>query len=163
MSVRIRPAEPADDAALTAIDTATWSTAVTPGGRPAADEPFFGPGREPADVLVAEIDGDPVGYVLMGDDIPIPSADHVMALRGLDVDPAHQRRGVGRKLVEAAIDVATERGKRKLKSRVLGTNEASLALHRRCGFQVEGVLEDEFLLDGAFVDDVLLARRIESS
>jgi RimJ/RimL family protein N-acetyltransferase len=31
-------------------------------------------------------------------------------------------------------------------------------LYARCGFVEEGVLRDEFVLDGRFVDDVFMAR-----
>jgi RimJ/RimL family protein N-acetyltransferase len=41
---------------------------------------------------------------------------------------------------------------------VLGPNAAARALYESCGFTVEGVLREEFLLDGQYVDDVLMAR-----
>ena len=42
--------------------------------------------------------------------------------------------------------------------RVLGSNAVARRLYARCGFVEEGVLRDEFVLDGRFVDDVFMAR-----
>jgi len=50
------------------------------------------------------------------------------------------------------------RGARKLGLRVLGGNTTARTLYASAGFVVEGVLRDEFRLDGRFVDDVLMAR-----
>jgi RimJ/RimL family protein N-acetyltransferase len=41
---------------------------------------------------------------------------------------------------------------------VLGTNSTARRLYSRCGFVEEGVLRAEFLLDGRYVDEVLMAR-----
>jgi RimJ/RimL family protein N-acetyltransferase len=59
--------------------------------------------------------------------------------------------------VRAAVDEARRRGARKLSLRVLATNPGARRLYERCGFVVEGVLREEFLLDEVFVDDVLMA------
>jgi len=84
----------------------------------------------------------------------------VADIRGLAVAPDHQGRGLGRALVQAALDAARERGARKVTLRVLAPNTAARALYESCGFVVEGVRRDEFFLDGRYVDDVLMARMI---
>jgi len=43
---------------------------------------------------------------------------------------------------------------------VLGPNSGARALYEACGFEVEGVLREEFFLDGRYVDDVQMARRL---
>lgn len=156
----VRGATDADDARLSAIDVATWSTRVTPAPCRPVGSPFFEQGREVANVLVAELDGEITGYVLVGREVPLPCTEHVLDLKGLAIDPRFQRRGLGRLLVDAALAQAADRGATRVKSRVLGTNSGSLALHEVSGFTVEGVLRGEFLLDGVPVDDVLLARSI---
>ncbi|MDQ1614645.1 MAG: hypothetical protein QOJ60_584 [Actinomycetota bacterium] len=50
--VVVRPAHPEDDAALSAIDTAAWSTQVSPAPPPTADSPFFNDRVAAHDVLV---------------------------------------------------------------------------------------------------------------
>jgi ribosomal protein S18 acetylase RimI-like enzyme len=146
----IRPARPDDAAALRALESATWSWDVTPA--PASDAPF-----DTAGALVAELDGEVAGYVSLGRPTRLESNRHVVSVHGLAVAPAFQRRGVGRELLRAAADEARGRGARRLTLRVLGTNAGARALYEACGFTVEGVLRDEFLLDGRYVDDVLMA------
>jgi hypothetical protein len=45
----------------------------------------------------------------------------------------------------------------KVTLRVLGHNVGARRLYERCGFVPEGVLRGEFLLEGRYVDDVLMA------
>lgn len=109
-------------------------------------------------MLVAETGGVVSGYAKLGQPSPLPSHAHVLELGGLAVGPSHQRAGVGRRLVEAAVQEARSRGARKLSLRVLGPNTGARRLYASCGFVVEGVLAAEFLLDGHYLDDILMAR-----
>jgi ribosomal protein S18 acetylase RimI-like enzyme len=121
---------------------------------------FFTERTLPDDVLVAEVDGVVVGYAKLSQPIALSSYDHELELNGLAVDPHQWRKGVGRRLVEAAVREAGNRGARKLSLRVLSTNTSAGQLYEGCGFVVEGVLRAEFLLAGRYVDDVLMARRL---
>ncbi len=158
--IETRAAEPADDAALLAIDEATWTSVVSPSPVPTDRETFFVADRGPDSYLVADLDGVVSGYVSLHQNIPLPSHAHVVEINGLAVAPAAQGHGVGRRLVEAAVAHAAARGAKKVSLRVLGHNTGARRLYERCGFVVEGVLRDEFLLDGALVDDVLMAYRL---
>ncbi|MEJ3652841.1 GNAT family N-acetyltransferase [Actinomycetes bacterium KLBMP 9759] len=155
----IRTADTSDDATLVAIDAVTWTDAVSPAPAPSGPWSFF-ERADPQDVLVAELDGAVAGYAAIGNTSPMPSHQHVIELRGLAVDPAAQGRGVGRLLVEAAVEEARRRGAAKISLRVLGSNPGARRLYERCGFEVEGVLRAEFLLGGTYVDDVLMARSL---
>ena len=157
--ISIRPAVPADGPRLATLDRATWSveSAVVPLWP--ADTDFF-ERRSPDDVLVAEQSGRAVGYTTLGRPTPLESNRHVLHVQGLAVDPTVQRQGIGRGLIEAAVAEATRRGARKLGLRVLDGNTGAQALYAACGFEVEGVLRDEFRLGGRFVDDVLMARTL---
>ncbi len=84
----------------------------------------------------------------------------MLELGGLAVDPGHQRTGAGRALVHAVVQQARARGARKLSLRVLGPNVTARRLYEACGFTVEGVLRAEFLLDGGYRDDVLMAHNL---
>jgi len=159
-SVTIRWADPADEARLVEIDEKTWSPLVSPAPLP-AEPVFFRPHVEPADALVAEVEGRVVGYVLIGTPTPLPASARVQMIRGLAVDPAHQGQGIGRTLIDAAIAEATARGAVKLSLRVLATNDGARRLYADAGFETEGVLADEFFLEDQAVDDHLLARRLD--
>lgn len=155
--ISIRPAVAADGPRLLELDRATWSpeNAVVPLWP--EDTDFFAR-RGPGDVLVAEDDGAVLGYTALAHPTPLEANRHVLHVQGLAVDPSAQRRGVARQLIEAAAAEAARRGARKLGLRVLGGNAAARALYSSAGFVVEGVLREEFHLDGRYVDDVLMAR-----
>ena len=153
----IRQARLGDEPELKDIDAATWTAAVSPAPPPAAGMAFFGERTAPGDVLVAETGHVIAGYAALGQPVPLASHSHVLEIRGLAVRPAHQRSGVGRRLVEACIEQARSRGARKLSLRVLGGNVAARRLYESCGFIAEGILREEFFLDGQYVDDVLMA------
>jgi ribosomal protein S18 acetylase RimI-like enzyme len=156
----IRAAVLADERQLAALDRATWSWDVAPVPLWPEEADFFARDA-PADVLVAEQDGAVVGYVKLRRPTELESHRHVLQIGGLAVDPACHRHGIGRRLIDAAVAEATRRGARRLSLHVLGRNHAARGLYAACDFVVEGVLRDEFWLDGRYVDDVLMARSLE--
>ena len=160
--IKVRLASDSDGSALARIDLATWTSAVSPAPAPvdAAAYLFFTERTVPGDVLVAEVKGDVAGWVKVQSPTPLLSHAHVQEIGGLAVDPTHQGAGVGRRLVEAAVQECRRRGARKVTLRVLGPNTAARRSYERCGFQVEGVLHEEFMLQGRYVDDVLMARQL---
>jgi ribosomal protein S18 acetylase RimI-like enzyme len=149
-----------DGPALARIDRATWTSQTSPAPAPPPGTPFFGVHTTPPDVLVAVVDGQVAGYVTLKPATELRASDHVLHITGFAVDEALRRRGVGRALMEAAIDEARRRGARRLTLRVLASNLGARRLYERCGFVVEGVLRGEFHLDGEDVDDVLMARAL---
>jgi ribosomal protein S18 acetylase RimI-like enzyme len=156
--IEVRVAHPGDERALATLDRATWSTLTSPAPAPAEiDWSFFSEKVEIRDVLVAVVDGQVAGYVRLSRAFPIAASAHVLTISGIAVDPAFQRRGVGRALMEAAATEARTRGARRLTLRVLAPNTAARALYERSGYVVEGVLRGEFYLDGEYMDDVLMA------
>jgi ribosomal protein S18 acetylase RimI-like enzyme len=156
--VAIRAATAADDPALAALDQLTWSWASSPAPAPPPGTRFFAPGAgRPEDVLVAESAGAVVGYLHLAPPTPVPSNRHVLMIRGLVVDPARRGEGIGRRLVDAAVAEARARSARRITVRVLAPNTAARGLYETAGFVVEGVLRAEFLLEGRYVDDVLMA------
>ena len=76
------------------------------------------------------------------------------------LDRRARRRGLGRQLLTALIDVARERGYWKLVSRIFPSNAASRALCRSCGFREVGVYEKHGRLDGEWRDVVIVERLI---
>jgi L-amino acid N-acyltransferase YncA len=70
-----------------------------------------------------------------------------------------QGRGVGRTLLEALVAASEEAGLWTLQAVTFPENEASLALHRRCGFRVVGTRERIARRGAAWRDTVLLERR----
>lgn len=157
----IRCALPDDEEELARLDRAAWSPlhAVTPRQQPPY-RPFFGEHHSPDDCLVAEADRRILGYVLLGFPTPLEANAHVRQIQGFVVAEEARGRGVGRALIRAITDEARRRGARRLTLRVLGHNTPARRLYESEGFVVEGVLPEEFLLAGEYVDDVLMGRRL---
>ncbi|MDQ0990480.1 GNAT family N-acetyltransferase [Streptomyces sp. V3I7] len=157
----IRAALSEDEEALALLDRLTWSPlhAVQPEPTPPYP-PFFDERHLPDDYLVAELDGRAVGYVRLVPATPLASNAHVRQIQGIAVADEARGRGVGRALVRAAVAEAGRRGARRVTLRVLGHNAPARRLYESEGFAVEGVLPEEFLLDGAYVDDVIMGRRV---
>ncbi|MEV6649874.1 GNAT family N-acetyltransferase [Streptomyces sp. NPDC051219] len=156
---RIRPARPEDDDALAELDRASWSPlhAVQPKPQPPY-APFFDERHTPGDYLVAESDGLVAGYIRLGAPTPLPANAHVLQIQGFAVADRARGRGLGRSLLRAACAEARRRGASRITLRVLGHNTPARRLYEAEGFAVEGVLPGEFLLDGHYVDDILMGR-----
>jgi ribosomal protein S18 acetylase RimI-like enzyme len=157
----VRQAVLEDEPELRRIDLVTWSPQNSPSAPPENPDEyrfFDGERSTPDHVLVAVREGRIAGWVKLTQATPLVSSQHVKMINGLAVDPEHQRAGVGRALIEAAVERARQQGARKVGLRVLGDNHTARRLYERCGFVVEGVLREEFLLDGRYADDVFMAR-----
>jgi ribosomal protein S18 acetylase RimI-like enzyme len=155
--VPLRWATEDDEPELRRLDLACWSPLVTPGPEPARDAPFLTPSRPAEEVLVAAEPDRLVGYLVLQQQIPLPSHRHVLVIMGLGVDPAARQLGVARRLLDRALREAVAGGAAKVSLRVLAGNTAARRLYESHGFVVEGVLRDEFRIDGRSVDDVLMA------
>ncbi|MEY9990794.1 RimJ/RimL family protein N-acetyltransferase [Streptomyces sp. V4I8] len=156
---RIRAALPDDEEELSHLDRVTWSPlhAVMPQPQPPYP-PFFTDRHAPGDHLVAELNRRIVGYVRLGFPTPLACNAHVRQIQGLAVADEVRGRGVGRALIRAAVEETRRRGARRLTLRVLAHNTPARKLYESEGFVVEGVLPEEFFLDGAYVDDVFMGR-----
>jgi L-amino acid N-acyltransferase YncA len=75
------------------------------------------------------------------------------------VADAAQGRGVGRALLEQLIAGAERGGIWTIEAGVFPENEASIELHRRCGFRVVGTRERIGQHHGVWRDVVLMERR----
>ncbi|QYX80650.1 GNAT family N-acetyltransferase [Streptomyces akebiae] len=157
----IRLATSEDEDTLGRLDRETWSTLHSVQERPTQPyEPFFNERYGPHDHLVAEIGGDVVGYIRLALPSHLACHAHVRQIQGLAVADEARGSGVARALLRAAGDEARRRGARRLTLRVLGHNTPARKLYASEGFAVEGVLPEEFLIDGVYVDDVLMGRRL---
>ncbi|MGD3112444.1 N-acetyltransferase family protein [Streptomyces sp. YGL11-2] len=145
-----------DDAVLGAIARRAWSPLHAVKQRPMDREPFFSERHRPEDTIVAEVDGRVAGYVAVAPATPHASNAHVQQVQRLALEEWARGHGVGRELMKQAIELAQERGARRLTLRVLGHNTPARQLYEAMGSVIEGVLPGEFLLDGEYVDDVLM-------
>lgn len=131
--VRIRPLESGADAAAFRSLNLEWlerDFAVEEHDRRQLDDPvraFIDPGGE---VLIAELDGRPVGCVAL-----VPHGSGAYQLSKMAVEPGLRGGGVGRNLLSAVIDRARELGARSL---FLGSSTklpAAVHLYETFGFE----------------------------
>ncbi|MFL5941667.1 MAG: GNAT family N-acetyltransferase [Gaiellaceae bacterium] len=168
MNYRIRPAEPADAEQLTRLAAAVsaepegWLISVAGEWRSAGDERRYLKAlrRYPhAAVFVAEDDaGTVVGRLSVGRD-PHPASTHVADV-GLMVAVGARRQGVGRALLQAAVDWARAAGVRKLELHVFPWNEAAIKLYESFGFEREGYRKGQYRRGDEYVDAILMAYEI---
>ena len=78
------------------------------------------------------------------------------------VAPAARGRGIGRALLEELVRQADEVGIWTIQAGILAGNDASVALHERCGFRVVGTRERIAQKRGEWRDVVLMERRAPS-
>ncbi|MGW8376500.1 GNAT family N-acetyltransferase [Streptomyces sp. ODS28] len=161
----IRVAEAEDGGALGDLDRRAWSTLHSVQPRPRAPHgPFFDSAHRPEEFLVAEIGEEGIaGYIRVVPPTWLPANAHVRQIQGLVVHEWARGRGVARALLDAACDRARREGAVRITLRVLGHNEPARRVYAAAGFVVEGVLPGEFVLDGAYVDDVLMGRWLTGS
>ena len=86
-----------------------------------------------------------------------------MADLGLMVAAEYRRRGIGRALLDRAVDWARGAGVRKLELHVFPWNEPAIALYESYGFEREGLRRGHYVRDGEEVDAILMAYRIRRS
>jgi ribosomal protein S18 acetylase RimI-like enzyme len=85
--------------------------------------------------LVAEENGQVVGFLLC--DETFETDEQTAYLEWLGVDAEHRRKGLGRRLTEAALARAAELGKARVVLEVAAPNTASRALFEELGFEEE--------------------------
>lgn len=74
------------------------------------------------------------------------------------VDQGSRGRGVGRLLLDDLVERAAGAGFHAMIGRIVGENEASILLHRRCGFELVGTEREVGRKHGRWLDVVELQR-----
>jgi RimJ/RimL family protein N-acetyltransferase len=161
--IRIRRAEPGDAPSLVRLAEAVgreregWILS-SEGWRSIGDERRYlkTVQRHPdAAVFVADDDGEIVGRLSLARD-PHPASRHVADL-GLMVAAGHRGRGIGRQLLEAAVEWSRMSEIRKLELHVFPHNAPALRLYESFGFEREGYRRAHYARDGQLIDAILMA------
>ena len=171
MSVRVRPAVPADAGRLVELASAVASE---PEGWLLADSRWRSESDErryiralqrhpDAALLVAELEsGELVGRLSLMRD-PHPASAHVADL-GVMVALGHRRSGIGTALMAAAEDWARSAHVRKLELHVFPYNEAAIRLYEKLGYEREGLRRHHYArAEGGYSDVVLMAKQLVGS
>ena len=93
---------------------------------------LFGP-RPRAEVIMAEIGGEPVGFALAFPTFSTFQCQPGLFLEDLYVKPEHRRRGIGKALLRTLARQAREHGYLKMEWFVLKWNAPAIAFYRSLG------------------------------
>jgi RimJ/RimL family protein N-acetyltransferase len=110
-------------------------------------------------VLVAESDDGIVGRLSIARDRS-PLSRHVAEF-GLMVAAGARRQGVGSAMIEEAIAWARGLGILKLELTVFPHNAPAIALYKKLGFREEGLLHRRYLIDGRYLDAMLMGLQLD--
>jgi L-phenylalanine/L-methionine N-acetyltransferase len=163
----VRRAQPADAGALVALAEAVasepegWLISDGAWRSPSEERRFLRALRRYSDaaVFVAELPEGLVGRLSLGRD-PHPASRHVADL-GLMVSAAHRRRGIGKALLEAAVEWARAAEVSKLELHVFPHNEAAITLYEQFGFQREGLRQGHYRRGSDLLDAILMAYTVQ--
>jgi L-amino acid N-acyltransferase YncA len=72
----------------------------------------------------------------------------------------YQGRGIGRRVLEELIRLADAHGFHSIIARIVGDNEASIALHASCGFEIVGTEREVGRKFGKWLDVVEMQRML---
>ena len=108
-------------------------------------------------VIVAEASGEIVGWGSLNVFNP-REAYRFVADFSIYVERAWRGRGVGRVMLERLIELAREHGFHKMVLSAFPFNASGMALYERLGFRTVGVYREQGLLDGKWVDTVVMEK-----
>ncbi|MBA3925964.1 GNAT family N-acetyltransferase [Listeria rustica] len=152
----IRKSIQEDAAGMIELEHLVWTAGTTPGEIHYNTDAEYLLKNPPGSKVVAEIDGQIAGILGYHSPIPLKSNEHVWTL-DIAVHPNFQKHGVGSALMEELYRIAKAENKKKISLRVLSTNEKAIQFYTKHGFQKEGQLHNEFIIDGKYVDDIFMA------
>jgi L-amino acid N-acyltransferase YncA len=113
-------------------------------------------------VIVADADGSVIGFGSLNLFNPRKAYDHVADF-SVYVERSWRGKGIGGQLLQALIDRARRIGYHKMVLSAFPFNPAGLALYQKSGFRVVGVYKEQGVLDGRWVDTIIMERLLEDT
>jgi GNAT superfamily N-acetyltransferase len=165
----IRQATPADAGAIDRIRVDAWQVAyrdILPADYLASLEKKSNPGPlekrlgEQGDefsVWVAEIDGAPRGFAVIGKP-RYDTADNTVELRALNVLPTAWGKGLGAALIDHVQDRVEVTGAARVELWCIEENHRARELYERCGFDCDGRKRESSGLTGHPLREVCYVR-----
>jgi phosphinothricin acetyltransferase len=106
-------------------------------------------------VIVAEDGGAVVGFASLSSYRPRP-AYSTSVEDSVYVAGTHRGQGVGRALLRELVGRAADHGFHAVMARIVGDHDASIALHRSCGFELVGIEREIGRKFGRWLDVALM-------
>jgi L-amino acid N-acyltransferase YncA len=108
-------------------------------------------------VIVAEDGGQIIGWGSLNQFNPRDAYRHVVDF-SIYVERAYRGRGVGKVILTRLIELAREQRYHKMVLSAFPSNSGGMALYERMGFRTVGVYKEQGLLDGTWVDTIIMER-----
>jgi L-amino acid N-acyltransferase YncA len=108
-------------------------------------------------VIVAEADGSVVGWGSLNSFNPRTAYDFVADF-SVYVERPSRGRGIGRQLLDRLVDLARAAGYHKMVLAALASNDAGVGLYASAGFTRVGIYHEQGVLDGKWVDVVIMEK-----
>jgi L-amino acid N-acyltransferase len=165
MKIEIRPADISDLDAVLAIynDAINHTTAVydyQPRTSDAHRQWFENKRAQHLPVFVAQDSTVVIGFGSFGPFRPWPAYQFTVE-NSLYVDSAYRRRGAGAALLAALVSAAQTAGYHAMVAGIDATNEASLALHRKAGFETVAHFREVGWKFERWLDLIFMERRLD--
>lgn len=110
--------------------------------------------------LIAEVKGTIVGNLIFRGGVRVRT-QHVGEF-GVSIIKEYWGFGIGKLLIEELLEWARKGGIiKKINLKVRTDNHSAIYLYKKMGFQDEGLLTREFLIDGEFVDRFQMGLQID--
>lgn len=115
--------------------------------------------ENPCDMhLIGLMDGE-IATMFNVEASPNPRIAHTAEV-AIAIREKHWGKGVGTLAFTQMLEWAQERGVRMLHLSVFATNTRAQALYRKMGFTECGRYRDAFLVNGQYIDEILMERRV---
>jgi ribosomal protein S18 acetylase RimI-like enzyme len=158
-NIFIRESKESDFQELMNIDNMVFNNSNTPALTYWQSVEDYSKHYSPGNIFVALINDKVAGYIGYHSSTRLKSNCHVMEIY-IAVHPDFQKKGVGGELLNYISSWGKQNGFKKISLRVLSTNKSAIPFYISNGFKEQGRLIDEFLLDGKFVDDILMYKML---
>lgn len=118
---------------------------------------FFQDKANPADNLVASVEGNVRGWACVAASRDEDAADGTGEIWAMYVHPSAWRQGIGRALMRVALQRLSERELNPVTLWVLEANPRARSFYERCGFVTDGISK-QFPIDGGTITEVRYVR-----
>ena len=108
--------------------------------------------------FVACVDTEVVGWVHLRH-LDLDKLNHTAQLT-VGVLEEYRGNGIGSHLLERGLEWAAQHGFEKIENALPATNEQAIEFLEDRGFEVEAVREDHYKLNGTYVDEVMMAKKL---
>ncbi|MFC4651709.1 GNAT family N-acetyltransferase [Lactococcus nasutitermitis] len=154
--MEIRKIEPRDFAEIANLENLNWTLNATPHLMNSSAESIMQKILKGTTYLLAVENDEILGFLDYGPRHASEFGQHVLTF-GLVTVEKYRSHGVGTALIHALFSEARAENALKITMNVLSSNPTAIQLYEHLGFVQEAALHKEFLINGAYVDDLIYA------